>query len=146
MLSVVEASEDVCLTIVLLTLSDSSLRLRMTKTAWILNLELWTSSTRQLKPLSTEYSFTSTGNNSHFSVFSLFHQKEKVRNGTFFVYICNVKRSEDWKLEVRVHTCRQPCAHGRLSFFRHSTIGCAYGQQSVCTRPGGDVPTNGWNV
>ena len=33
LLSVVEASEDVCLTIVLLTLSDSSLRLRMTKTA-----------------------------------------------------------------------------------------------------------------
>ena len=48
--------------------------------------------------------------------------------GTFFVYICNVQRSEDWKSEVRVHTCRQPCAHGRRSFFRHSAISCAYGQ------------------
>jgi len=74
------------------------------------------------------YFFTSTGNNSYFSISSLFHQKEKVRNGAFFVYIYNVQRPEDRRWKGRVHTCRQPCAHGWRSFFRHIAIGCAHAQ------------------
>lgn len=34
--------------------------------------------------------FTPTGNNSYISIFSLFHQRGKVHNGWFSVYICNV--------------------------------------------------------
>ena len=38
-------------------------------------------------------SFTSTGNNSRISVSSLFHQREMLRDGTFFVYLCDTKVS-----------------------------------------------------
>ena len=38
-------------------------------------------------------SFTSTGNNSHIPVSSLFHQREMLRDGTFFVYLCDTKVS-----------------------------------------------------
>ncbi len=57
-----------------------------------------------------------------------FIRRERFVTGLFFVYICNAQRPEDRKWEDRVHTCRQPCAHGRRSFFRHSTIECAHGQ------------------
>jgi len=85
-------------------------------------------------------------NNSHISISSLFHQKRMLYEGWFYVYIYNVQRSEDWNWEVRVHTCRWPCAHGRRSFFRHSAIGCAHEQQKVCTRTDENVPENGGNV
>ena len=62
----------------------------------------------------------------------------------FFVYICNVRRAGGWKREVRVHILSRPCAHGRLSFFRHSTIDCADARQRVCTRAGENVNVNGW--
>ena len=75
--------------------------------------------------------FTPHSNNSHFSVFSLFHQWGSVRDRWFFVYICNAQRPEDRTWEGRVHTCRQPCAHGRRSFFRHSTIGCTDARQRM---------------
>ena len=68
--------------------------------------------------------FTSIGNKSRISVSNLFHQRRMFRDGRFIAYLCNVQRSEYRKREGRVHTCRQPCAHGRRSFFRHSTIGC----------------------
>jgi len=75
--------------------------------------------------------FTSRSNKSRIPVSSLFHQKGKVRNGAFFVYIYNVQRPEDRRWKGRVHTCRQPCAHGRRSFFRHSTIGCTDARQRM---------------
>ena len=74
------------------------------------------------------FSFTSTGNNSHFSIPFLFRQSRRLCNGWFSAYIYNVRRSKGRKREGRVHTCWWPCAHGRRSFFRHSAIGCAYGQ------------------
>ena len=70
-------------------------------------------------------------NNSHISIPSLFHQKRMLYEGWFYVYIYNVQRSEDRKPEGRVHTCRQPCAHGRRSFFRHSTTGCTDARQRM---------------
>ena len=74
------------------------------------------------------YFFTSISNKSHFFISFLFHQRRMPRDGRFFVYICNARRVEYRKWEVRVHTCRQPCAHGRRSFFRHTAIGCAHAQ------------------
>ena len=75
--------------------------------------------------------FTSAGNNSHIPVSSLFHQRVTLCNGYFFVYIYNARRPEDRKWEDRVHTYRQPCAHSRRSFFRHTTTECVHARQRM---------------
>ena len=71
---------------------------------------------------------TSVGNKSRISISSLFHQRTTLHNRTFFVYICNTQRLVEWNSTGRVHKCDRPCAHDRRSFFRHTAIGCAYGQ------------------
>ena len=95
--------------------------------AMALNLE---PGTWNLK-LGTWNYFTPHSNKSYISISSLFHQKATLCNRYFFCIYINVQRSEDRKPEGRVHTCRQPCAHGRRSFFRHSTIGCTDARQRM---------------
>ena len=78
-----------------------------------------------------KFFFTLHSNKSRIPISSLFPPRRRLCEGCFFVYICNVQRSEYRKREGRVHTCRQPCAHGRRSFFRHSTIGCTDARQRM---------------
>ena len=85
------------------------------------------------------YFFTSTGNNSYFSISSLFHQKGKVRNGAFlYIYtMYKVRKTGDGKgvctrVANRVHTVSRVSSDILLQSVHTPNRRCAHGQRGMC--------------